>query len=511
MRRDKFHIAKSVVLALVVVALPTASAAESSPGTTHVGSLGVGGSLFWDGDYVPSARFQAQTFAYFSERLASPNRPAATDPCVTQTSPCWLYSFDVAEGAEQLEVVLDSAGKSDCYGFELIDPNGRQRAFPVGCPIARVGVGIPGVFGVGSVFSSEVFDVEAYVKDPLAGVWQAKVVVGDATDWAFRMRAALTGGEEEPEPSLLAPNLRPWLPHQFGFAAPVNPRSGTSRENLNPPGSRPVSCTWEEAVDEGAAPTRCLRFSSGLHNIGAGPLYLEFVEGDKAIQHTYYGDDTLLNYKENEEAGNYLSTDAGSGEFHDDHNHRHIEDMVLFELFQVTDPAPPPPYDPQGRNLIPIGTGAKHGFCTFENQIGEWYEFSQDPHGTIGGQVGGGCDDDLSLDRGWGDLYPWYIPGQYVDYSSIAEADGSMTPGFYLVRVTIDPENHIVETDDDDNVGWAFIRVIEDGVKGDRVVICDRGFGSSPWHPHSTSIENPFWWTIQQESQAPKSDQCMPS
>ncbi|MDP9067155.1 MAG: hypothetical protein M3N53_02250 [Actinomycetota bacterium] len=493
-----------LVAALVVFLLPNLSLAQEPSEAVHVGTLTAATPLFWDGGYVAFSRGQAQAFTYYTERAAQRRAPAATDPCKTKTSPCWLYSFDVTETATELRVSLDSASKDDCYGFEVIDPTGTQRAFKEGCPIARVGVGVTPNFGVGNVGSAELFNHEAFIKDPVVGTWQVKVVVGDVTDWAFRMRAALVQAAEEPE--LLAPNFTPWLPYQFGFAAPLNPRSGTSRENINPAGSAPMSCTWEETVDRGA--TRCLRFSSGVHNVGDGPFYLKFLEDDRAVQHTYYSDDTPGYYKDNEETGNFVESDAGSGEYHSSHGHRHVKDMVQFELFEVTDPAPAPPYDPAGNRLIPIGTGAKHGFCTFENQIGRWYTFNQDRHGSVAA-VGAGCQTAMSLDKGWGDLYPWYVPGQYVDYSSVTEADGSMRPGFYLVRVTVDPADHILETDEGDNTGWAFIRVVEGTAPTkDRVVICDRGWGESPWHPHSESAVEPFWWTIQQSSPAPLNGEC---
>ncbi len=84
-----------------------------------------------------------------------------------------------------------------------------------------------------------------------------------------------------------------------------------------------------------------------------------------------------------------------------------------------------------------------------------------------------------------------------------------MRPGFYLVRVTVDPADHILETDESDNTGWAFIRVVEGAAPTrDRVVICERGWGESPWDPHSESAVEPFWWPIQQSSPAPLNGEC---
>lgn len=489
-------IAVASLLALGFLIPGRSAAANEPPAPVHVGTLSRGGSLFWDGDYVREARYLPLSTLYFFERTTVPDRPGVSDQCATGISPCWLYSFDITEAADeyQLQVALESSSKEDCYALELIDPAGTQRRFPFGCPLV-----------MGGYPTSETFNIEAFIKNPVVGRWQAKVIPADTVDWAFRMRATLEPLHSD-EPSLLAPNLTPWLPYEFGFAAPASPRYGTIRGNAGGRSTRSISCTVEENA------RRCLRFSSGVHNTGDGPLYIDFLQDGSAVQRTYYSDaysDPTESPDSDYSDNLYEESPAGSGESHPAHGHRHIADFFLFELFKVADASPAPPYDPSGKRLIQLGTGAKHGVCTYEYGIGEWNHFNQDPYRTIKRQVGGDCDDDLSLDKGWGDLYPWDVPDQYVDYASVAEADGSMAPGFYLLRITVDPNGHIVETNDGDNTGYALIKVIEgDALTGDRLVICERGFGSSPWDPHSESTTEPFWWTIAQTSQAPAGDEC---
>jgi hypothetical protein len=78
----------------------------------------------------------------------------------------------------------------------------------------------------------------------------------------------------------------------------------------------------------------------------------------------------------------------------------------------------------------------------------------------------------LGLSPGWGDVYRWQRPGQYVDF-------GSNGDGLYVVRTTVDIENKILETNDNDNSAYALVKVV-----GDQVQLLERGWGTSPFDPH---------------------------
>lgn len=468
-----------VVVLLVLAMSPQALASEAivlPPPMRAIeavpkGELAIGQSLFWDGEFVADAHGGATSFAYFF--APSP----ATDPCVNGTARCWRYQITVAEAGGSLRVALDSSNRGDCFGFELLDPNGERRAFPAVCQT------LP-----------QSFDIEATVADAAKGTWEVKVVTVDVKDWAFRMRAALEGPRPK-EPRLLEPNLVVWLPWEFGFVAPVNPNAGSAPDFQNPPGPPGISCHSQESA------SKCLRFSTGVYNTGDGPLYLDFRE-DQAFQHVFLSDDTPGYYGDNEADGNYVETAAGPAEFHDAHGHRHFEGMVLYELFDAPAPADPPPYDPAGRSLERIGEGNKHGYCTFSQRFEDWFSFEQDdqlaslarhPDGTRA--FDGFCNEFMPLERGWGDVYRWQRPGQYVPYDAVADGDGTMRAGYYVVRVTVDPDDRLTETNEHDNVGYAYIQVIDgDPPNGDRVVMCEQGFGDSPWDPRKEIAEDSFLW-----------------
>jgi len=99
--------------------------------------------------------------------------------------------------------------------------------------------------------------------------------------------------------------------------------------------------------------------------------------------------------------------------------------------------------------------------------FGEWRRFVQAaPDGFIGsGDTGtGNCqnpvDGVLGLSPGWGDVYRWQRPGQYVEF-------GGNGDGRYVVRSTVDHLNHVLESNDSNNSAYALIKVLsrEHGVQ----------------------------------------------
>lgn len=66
---------------------------------TFIGTLGLGGSLFQDGEYVPQAR--ANIDCEDGSHDAAGNRA------------CWTYAFDLIESGPPLRIAIDSATRGD--------------------------------------------------------------------------------------------------------------------------------------------------------------------------------------------------------------------------------------------------------------------------------------------------------------------------------------------------------------------------------------------------------------
>jgi hypothetical protein len=159
---------------------------------------------------------------------------------------------------------------------------------------------------------------------------------------------------------------------------------------------------------------------------------------------------------------------AGRYSFHVTHGHFHDDNVLTYELFRVADRA-------TGK-LVPAGEGTKSGFCPADQLFGDWAAFAQDKSGTFGegdSASGGNCfsptDGFIGLTAGWGDVYRWQRPGQYVEF-------GSNGDGLYVVRATVDRSNHVLEANDTDNSAYALVRIA-----GERVDPIERGQGMSPW------------------------------
>lgn len=481
-----------VVVVGLLMALVVPSSLGAVPSTPQfVGSLGIGDSHFWDGEYVPRSRGGfAAAVAYFFAPEAS---QAAADPCLTGSTYCRLYKLEVTEQGGRLRIALDASKRGECFALEVRDPDGGRASssrfhpgFPFVCPEEVGGV--------------QAYNLEIAVPNAARGKWQVRALGVEVEDWAFRMRATLEV-LPTPGPDLLEPNLVPWLPWEFGFIAPASQNPGSEIDRRNPPGEPGVSCHSQEAPA-----SKCLRFSSGVYNVGDGPLFMVFRE-DEAFQHVYYADSTPGDYTDNEAEGNYRELPAGPAEFHPAHRHRHFPE-VFFELFAVSDDSPGPPPYKQGARLTRFGAGAKHGWCSSSQQFEDWFGFEQDDQYASFGKVEEICDKWLTLERGWGHVPRWQRTGQYVPYDEVADPDGTMRAGLYIVRVTVDPEDRLAETEND-NVGYAYIRVIDgDSPDSDRVVICERGFGKSPWDPSKEIVgSDPFLWAklLQDPSFTPES------
>jgi hypothetical protein len=144
--------------------------------------------------------------------------------------------------------------------------------------------------------------------------------------------------------------------------------------------------------------------------------------------------------------------------------------VLTYELFRVI-----------GETLVPAGKGTKSGFCPADQLMGQWRSFTQEKSGFYGegdtptGSCYGAADDGLlALTRGWGDVYRWQRPGQYVDFSGNGD-------GHYVVRTTVDKSNTTLETDETDNSAYAYAKI-----SGRRVELIERGWGTGPFDPAKT-------------------------
>ena len=195
---------------------------------------------------------------------------------------------------------------------------------------------------------------------------------------------------------------------------------------------------------------KLLRFDSIVVNVGAGPFELH---GARAAGSS---SDMTTQQRIFDDAGGSrdVSTPATMYFGGDGHYHWHVRDLEDFELVRLD----------SGKL---VGTGAKHGFCFFDNYP---YGSGAPAHYTPStGACGGGISATqtrMGLSVGWGDIYGRNLPDQYIDITGI-------TSGKYRLQATADADNWFLETNNANNFSW-----IEIQIKANKVTIVRYGAGA---------------------------------
>ncbi|MEK6191910.1 MAG: lysyl oxidase family protein [Chloroflexota bacterium] len=196
---------------------------------------------------------------------------------------------------------------------------------------------------------------------------------------------------------------------------------------------------------------RWLRFTTVVVNVGAGPF--------QVYGHTSQPNGELRVDQQIREGLTWTSDPtpyrmyfAGDG-----HLHWHLRDLETYELRNATAP-----------NAPPLRTGAKHGFCFFDNTR---YRLSLPgaPQSLVYSRCGFGSADTtvtFGLSVGWGDTYPSHLVDQYIDISGLPF-------GEYEITATADAQNWLLESNDANNGTTAIIRITRKGV-----TILDPGVGA---------------------------------
>jgi hypothetical protein len=413
---------------LAAVSLLSATAAPALPAIR----LDVGSSAFWNGGYVESE----------VAGLAGPQACAVVH--------CFTYPIHVTAGGAMLRVAIDTPDRSNQFELDLLDPSGSQVA-------SR------------SNTAQTQFDMEVYASRPVAGTWTARVVPMHVQNAAFRLRAKLeAAAPARRTKAVLLPNLEVTPPYEFTFVAPANPANVYAPDSANPPlsvaGLAPLSCTPDETIGLGPAfvpssthVTRCLRFTTGPRNAGPGPFVIAYnpsdaqfglLESGTAYQRVFFSDGSSVLHK------------AGEFQFHAMHGHYHYNGFLMFQLYKVG----------AHHALTKAGAGTKVGLCPADELFADWRVFNQQQSNTFTANCGYSTGEaQLGLNVGWGDVYRWQRPGQYVDFTGNGD-------GVYLLRVTVNASRTVLTVPRDLNTGYALVRVV-----GERVTILERGQGDSPW------------------------------
>jgi hypothetical protein len=193
-----------------------------------------------------------------------------------------------------------------------------------------------------------------------------------------------------------------------------------------------VSQPQELYIQAGADGVREIRFTTTIANMGDGPLQMvgAFDENSGAvstIQHVYKVD------------GSKEEVDVGRFVFDDGHDHWHLEDFIVFELLSVTEAGEP------GEVLATTG---KMTFC-----LADSHPVAEPPPNAANKAAITSCTQAIQgISVGWEDVYLAGLPGQELDIPDLPD-------GQYMIRSTVDPDNLILETDDENNQTTSLVMI----------------------------------------------------
>jgi hypothetical protein len=196
------------------------------------------------------------------------------------------------------------------------------------------------------------------------------------------------------------------------------------------------------SIDTATIPgRRLLRFTTVIVNVGQGPFEtIGSRPGTSTSQMT-------VRQRIYNDAGGARDVSTPTVMFFagDGHDHWHVRDAEGYELRRLD-------------NGHRVGTGAKHGFCYYDNTA---YRLGLPgaPLWSIYGHCGGAGDLTVTtgLSVGWGDTYPASIALQWIDITGLKS-------GRYRLTATADPAGWFVEANNANNATWLNLKLTGAGV-----------------------------------------------
>jgi hypothetical protein len=261
----------------------------------------------------------------------------------------------------------------------------------------------------------------------------------------------------------LLPAIRTMAPGNFHIADVPPIPSNPTGWRYTPDGTFENSCYADETAQFGS--TRCLRFDNDIRNVGAGPLILRFDYSPEA-----FTDNCAMSQEVISSNATAIDRPAGPCEFHAQHGHFHYKNMAVYELYAI---------DSQGNpGATAAATSHKVGFCTIDVdnytfgkparlQRPRTYSFPtcNIPNAystelpTSSPYFAGQVPEYMGVSPGWGDVYTWDLPGQYIDISN------GIPDGRYEIVSRSNPDGALLTSSRGEETGITCVRITGNAVK----------------------------------------------
>lgn len=237
------------------------------------------------------------------------------------------------------------------------------------------------------------------------------------------------------------------------------------------------SCYQTEVIEENAH--NCLRFDQIFANTGEGAMELRFsvphgstATHFDAFQRIYWSDST----------NHYSDVFAGQVEFHPEHGHYHYDSFGLSRLWRVDifgkKAGVQPLRERRLKRTVQISlarSGRKVSFCMADTEIDSWARKGDGPRTYNAPDCLLPASSDAVNDyylqgitAGWGDIYDWYLPDQYIEVTGVAD-------GLDILETLADPDRRLKEEKENNNCVSIFVRLAGMGSAAPKATILGRG------------------------------------
>ena len=189
---------------------------------------------------------------------------------------------------------------------------------------------------------------------------------------------------------------------------------------------------WEYDVAEPLMPGRVLlRLTTAMANQGRGAMELRggnvLPNGSQEVHQRIFT-----------EGGGFTDRLAGTFTYHEEHEHIHFDGFAAYQLRAVT---------PGNGVGAVVAAGDKVSFCLLDID-----RFNPSIPGSPANGRYFSCGSVQGISAGWADVYVKGLADQWIDITDVAD-------GQYWLEVVADPANHLLESDETNNVDRILIDV----------------------------------------------------
>lgn len=369
---------------------------------------------------------------------APPVHTPATCPVAAQAGACDTFSLEVAlppgtftHPGDGVFVAIRWATDFDQWNLYVYDASGSL---------------------VASGFQLDSNAQAVLIPHPANGVYQVVAVPFYQEAQRYRGEASvfLDDTQRLPAGTPILPQLQTVPPFDLHVACaqpdPTSSETGGGCTDVPPIPSNPTgwrfgggftnSCYLDETAGAqvagpGRPPLRCLRFSNDIRNVGTGPLRMRLRAADAAAGIGSAIDPARSGCQMTQviarAGGGEQERPGGSCTFHAAHGHFHYQGLGSYALYDAPADATTPP------NLaaVPRVRGSKVGYCLVDvdywadpaTSTAIWPRTYSFPtcNAPTAQSASSSSFQEMGISRGWGDVYTWDLPGQFVDITGVPD------------------------------------------------------------------------------------------